>query len=92
MIAPYFEQKVLRLFMPKLRQDINMGGNLREIRKRAGLTQDQVAAQLQVMGSEITRSIYSRYETGELNIKISDLIGLKKIFHCQYGDFFEGLE
>ena len=78
--------------MHKLRQDVNIGSNLREIRKRAGLTQEQVTAQLQVIGSNITRSIYSRYETGELNIKISDLIGLKRIFHCLYDDFFQGLD
>ncbi len=78
--------------MQKLRQDVNMGRNLREIRKRAGLTQEQVTAQLQLMGSEISRSVYSRYETGELNIRISDLIGLKRVFHCRYDDFFEGLE
>jgi transcriptional regulator with XRE-family HTH domain len=78
--------------MQKFRQDISIGSNLRKIRKRAALTQEQVTAQLQVMGSNVTRSIYSRYETGELNIKVSDIIGLRKIFHCNYDDFFEGLD
>ncbi|MCD7947696.1 MAG: helix-turn-helix domain-containing protein [Oscillospiraceae bacterium] len=77
--------------MQKLRQDVNMGKNLRILRMKAQLTQSQVAAKLQVSGSDITRSVYSRYETGELNIKASDLIRLKKIFYCQYDDFFVGL-
>lgn len=77
--------------MQKLRQDNSIGGNLRKLRKNAGLTQDQVAARLQTMGSDTTRSIYSRYETGELNIKISDLIRLRHVFQCRYDDFFEEL-
>ena len=77
--------------MQKLRQDVNMGNNLRALRLKATLTQEQVAAQLQVLGSDTTRSTYSRYETGELNIKIGDLVRLKKIFACQFEDFFEGL-
>lgn len=77
--------------MQKLRQDKNMGQNLRTLRKGANLTQKQVTARLQVLGSDTTRSIYSRYETGELNIKVSDLICLKDIFGCQYDDFFAGL-
>ncbi len=74
--------------MNKLRQDINIGKNLRTLRKSAKLTQDQVVAQLQLTGSTTTRSIYSRYETGELNIKISDLIHFNAIFHCTYEDIF----
>ena len=77
--------------MQKLRQDINMGKNLRVLRNNATLTQEQVTAKLQVLGSEITRSIYSRYETGELNIKVSDLIRLKDVFQCRYDDFFVDL-
>lgn len=80
--------------MQKLCQDKNIkniGNNLKRLRNNAKLTQEQVAAQLQIMGSNTTRSTYSRYETGELNIKISDLIGLKKIFRCRYDDFFVDL-
>lgn len=80
--------------MEKLRQDRNMGTNFRRLRKQSGLTQEQVIAKIQLLDKEstITRSIYSRYETGELNIKISDIILLKKIFECSYDDFFEGLD
>lgn len=77
--------------MDKLRQDVNMGTNIRKLRKRCNLTQEKVAARLEVLEHNITRSIYSRYETGELNIKISDLIALRKIFKCTYDDFFNGL-
>lgn len=77
--------------MDKLRQDVNMGTNIRELRKQCNLTQEEVTAKLQILEHDITRSVYSRYETGELNIKISHLIALKDIFKCTYDDFFKGL-
>lgn len=75
----------------KLRQDLNMGTNIRALRKQCHLTQEEVTAKLQILGQDINRSIYSRYETGELNIKISHLIALKNIFNCTYDDFFADL-
>lgn len=68
-----------------------MGANLRALRKKKGLTQEAVTAKLQLLDFDISRSIYSRYETGELNIKISHLIFLKEIFSCRYEDFFKDL-
>lgn len=77
--------------MDRLRQDINVGDNLREMRKRCKLTQEEVTAKMQVLGcSDITRALYSRYETGELNIKISHLRALKQIFKCSYNDLLDG--
>lgn len=78
--------------MNKLRQDVNIGNTIRTLRNSCNLTQEEVTTKLQLLGSNISRSIYSRYETGELNIKISDLIGLKNIFQCTYDDFFKDLE
>ncbi|MCL2698635.1 MAG: helix-turn-helix domain-containing protein [Oscillospiraceae bacterium] len=78
--------------MEKIRQDINIGSNLRSLRRKCRLTQEQIAAKLQTNGCDITRSIYSRYETGELNIRVSDLVVLRKIFNCDYNDFFFGLD
>lgn len=71
--------------MDKLRQDRSIGDNLRKLRAQCGLTQDTVAAKLQLLGCEdVTRSLYARYETGELNIKISHLRALKRVFSCSY--------
>lgn len=77
--------------MSRLRQDINIGSQIRALRMNCSMTQDQVVTRLQLDGSVTTRSIYSRYETGELNIKISDLVMLKNIFKCSFDDFFIGL-
>ena len=79
--------------MDKLRQDVNIGANIRKLRKRSGLTQDAVTTKMQLFGCEdITRSLYSRYETGELNIKVSHLRALRQIFKCTYDDLLDGTQ
>ena len=76
----------------KLRRDRWMGMNLKKLRKERGLSQEKLCGQLQLMGCDIGRTTYDKYETGELNIRISVLIALKKIYSCSYEDFFEGLD
>ena len=75
----------------KLRRDRRMGDNLRGLRKQAGLSQEKLCAELQRRGCDIGRTTYEKYETGELNIRISVLIELKKIYGCPYDAFFDGL-
>lgn len=75
----------------KLRRDRNMGDNLRRLRNSSGLSQEKLCAELQRRGCDIGRTTYAKYESGELNIKISVITHLKNIYNCQYDDFFEGL-
>ncbi len=76
----------------KLRRDCDMGSNLRRLRLSHKLSQEKLCAELQRRGCDIGRSTYEKYEIGELNIRISVLIKLKKIYNCSYDDFFSGLE
>ncbi|WP_346908288.1 helix-turn-helix domain-containing protein [Faecalicatena orotica] len=76
----------------KLRRDRNMGANLRRLRLEHGLSQEKLCAELQRMNCDIGRTTYEKYEVGELNIRISVLIALRKIYGCSYDDFFEGLD
>lgn len=69
-----------------------MGDNLRTLRKAAGLSQEKVCAELQRHGCDIGRSTYEKYESGELNIRISVIVELRKIYGCSYDAFFEGLD
>ena len=78
--------------MHKIRPDMDLGENIRKLRKEQGLTQENVVAKLQLLGFDISRSVYSRYEINRLNIRVSELVALKKILNCKYDDFFEGLE
>lgn len=76
----------------KLRRDCNMGGNLRTLRIRNKLSQEKLCAELQLRSYDIGRTTYQKYEFGKLNIPISVLIQLKKIYGCTYDDFFIGLD
>ena len=76
----------------KIRRDRNMGDNLRRLRLDHDLSQEKLCAELQRRGCDIGRSTYAKYEAGELNIRASVIIELKKIYNCSYDDFFEGLD
>ena len=76
----------------KIRRDRNMGGNLRRLRAESGLSQEKLCVELQRRGCDIGRTTYAKYEAGELNIRASVLIELKKIYKCSYDEFFVGLE
>ena len=75
----------------KVRQDKNIGQSLRELRYEHNYSQEKLCAELQRMGCDIGRSCYAKYEAGELNVKVSVLSALKKLYSCSYDDFFKGL-
>jgi transcriptional regulator with XRE-family HTH domain len=76
----------------KIRRDRNMGDNLRHLRHQAGLSQEKVCAELQRRGCDIGRTTYAKYESGELNIRASVIIELRKFYKCSYDAFFAGLD
>lgn len=69
-----------------------MGDNLRKLRLAHDISQEKLCAELQRRGCDIGRSTYAKYEAGELNVRASVIIELKKIYKCAYDDFFEGLD
>lgn len=68
--------------------DIPLGRNIQNIRLRKNMTQMDVAAKLQLMGSSMSRSTLANIESGRRNIKASDLKLLKIVFDADYEDFF----
>ena len=76
----------------KIRRDRNMGDNLRRLRNDASLSQEKLCAELQRRGCDIGRTTYAKYEAGELNIRASVIIELRKFYKCSYDEFFVGLE
>lgn len=76
----------------KLRRYRNMGANLKKLRLAHGFSQSKLCIRLQHQACDIGRSTYEKYERGELNIRVSVLIQLRKIYGCTYDDFFAGLD
>lgn len=77
--------------MQKIRPDMDIGQNIQALRRKNGLTQDAVIAKLNLMEIEISKSTYAKIETNRMNIKVSELVALKKLFGCEYNEFFNGL-
>ena len=69
-------------------QDIPLGRNIQTIRMERNMTQTQVVRQLQLMGSEMSRSTLANIEVGRRNIKASGLKALKVLFDVDYTAFF----
>ena len=75
----------------KIKQDFRIGPNIRKYRLQSHMTQEQVTAKMQLMGINISRSIYSQIEGGTYNIRVSELDAMKEIFNINYESFFEGI-
>ncbi|MBQ7688761.1 MAG: helix-turn-helix transcriptional regulator [Clostridia bacterium] len=65
-----------------------IGQNIRKIREEKKLTQDYVAAQLQLMGCDITRSALAKIEVGQRHLYPDEIILLRRIFQTDYDDIF----
>ena len=72
-------------------QDISIGDNLKILRERFGYSQSELVVKLHLMGSNMSRSTYSKIETGTRNIRISDFLALKQIYGVDFSEFFSGL-
>ena len=77
--------------MQKIRPDLDIGGNIQQMRYQNKLTQDQVIARLNLMGIPISKSTYAKLETNRMNIKVSELVAFAKIFDTDFNAFFKGL-
>ena len=76
----------------KIKQDISIGQNLRRLRKNAKLSQEKVAAKLELMGFSISREIISQMERGQYSIRVSVLLALKEIYQVStFDEFFKNL-
>ena len=78
--------------MTKIIQDVNLGENLKKLRKDRGFTQADICAKLDLMGRPTLQSTYAQIESGTRNIFLSDLIALKRTLNVEYDDLFDGIE
>lgn len=65
------------------------GGNIRRAREARGMTQEQVAAKLQLEGCDITRSALAKIEVGQRHVYPDEIKLLKEILAVTYDELFE---
>lgn len=65
------------------------GDNIRRAREARGMTQEQVAAKLQLDGCDITRSALAKIEVGQRHVYPDEIRLLKEILSVSYNELFE---
>ena len=65
-----------------------IGKNIRSIRERLGMTQEILAAKLQLCGCDITRSAVAKIEVGQRHLYIDEVILIKEILNVSYDEIF----
>ena len=66
-----------------------VGNNIRKHREKIGMTQNDLAAKLQINGCDITRSGLAKIEVGQRHIYPDELMNIKKILKVSYENLLE---
>ncbi len=61
-----------------------IGNNIRRIREAKGMTQDALAAKLQLKGCDITRSAVAKIEVGQRHLYADEIILLCQILNTSF--------
>lgn len=65
-----------------------LGYNVRMLREKRNLTQEQLAAKLQVRNCDITRSALAKIEVGQRHLYVDEVFHLKNILKVSYDEIF----
>ena len=66
-----------------------VGDNIRRLREAADMTQEFLAAQMQLRGCDITRSAVAKIEVGQRHLYPDEIILIKEILGVEYDAVFE---
>ncbi len=64
--------------------DKQVGQQVRRLREAGGLTQEQLAARLQVRGCDLTRSALAKIEAGQRHVYVFELRQLREALGTTY--------
>ena len=65
-----------------------IGANIRVLREKAKMTQDELSAKMQVNGCDVTRSALAKIEVGQRHLYPDEIIVIKKILKVSFDDIF----
>ena len=69
--------------------ETKIGQNIRKIREAKGMTQDTLAAKLQLAGCDITRSAVAKIEVGQRHLYPDEIILIRKILGTTFNAIFD---
>ena len=73
----------------KIKQDIHIGANIKEIRKARKMKQVDLVAALQLKGVDITREALVKIETEKQHIQASQLRAIRDALHTTYDELLK---
>ena len=66
-----------------------IGQNIRKLREKRNMTQENLAAKLQLEGCDITRSAVAKIEVGQRHLYPEEILLIKKILKVSFDDIFD---
>lgn len=69
--------------------ETKVGNNIRKIREAKGMTQDTLAAKLQLLGCDITRSAVGKIEVGQRHLYPDEIILIRRILNTTFEEIFD---
>ena len=70
--------------------ELKIGQNIRNIREKQNMTQESLAAKLQLNGCDITRSAVAKIEVGQRHLYPDEIILIKEILNTDFESIFYG--
>ena len=65
-----------------------IGENIRRLRTAISMTQETLAARMQLLGCDVTRSAIAKIEVGQRHLYPDEIILIKDILCADYDDIF----
>ncbi len=72
--------------------EYQLGQRLRTLREAKRLTQEQLSAQLQTRGCDVTRSALAKMEVGQRHIYPDELFLLKVLLQVEFDELFPPMD
>ena len=86
--------RVLLLNKCKVSENMNsviekrVGNNIRILREKQNMTQELLAAKMQLSGCDITRSAIAKIEVGQRHLYPDEIVLIKEILGISYDEIF----
>lgn len=71
-----------------IKSDKIIGRNIQKARNAMDMTQEGLAAKLQILNCDISRGTLAKIEAGIRNISVEEINAIKEVLHMKYEDFF----
>ncbi len=72
--------------------EIKIGKNIKQARESIKMTQEELAAKLQLRGCDITRSAVAKIEVGQRHLYPDEIMLIKEILNTDFDTIFYGEE